>query len=310
MALTKTTTENPELAARFNRVLERTVEALEETRIQYVFIGGVASGGLGRPRSTHDIDVFVRPEDAEIALRALARHGFRTERTDPVWLYKGFKEGILVDIIFKSKGEIFLDPEMYRRATTAEFHGKRLKLVSPEDLIIIKAVAHSELTPSHWHDALALMTHAEIDWPYLIRRARRAPRRVLSLLLYAHSTDISVPTRSIEELFRLVYGCEVVSEAPRASGLPNLRAVGRPLPELGHGVARLRERLAEDPRTHELDVRCELAGSSVLLRGQVLTSERLRAVEDLAREVLPGTQIVNQLGLVELPEPRESEKIA
>src|SRR3954469_16342001 len=116
----KLTTENPDLATRFNRVLEQAVEALEADGIHYMFIGGIASGGLGRPRSTHDIDIFVVPEEAELALRALAKNGFDIEKTDPSWLYKGYKEKILVDIIFKSKGEIYLDHEMYRRMITAE----------------------------------------------------------------------------------------------------------------------------------------------------------------------------------------------
>ena len=55
--------EESDLADRFNRILGETVEALEESKIHYVFIGGIASGGLGRPRSTRDIDIFVVPED-------------------------------------------------------------------------------------------------------------------------------------------------------------------------------------------------------------------------------------------------------
>src|SRR6185312_10714659 len=79
--------------------------------------------------------------------------------------------------------------------------GKSLRIVAPEDLLIIKAAAHSELTPSHWHDAIALLSYANIDWKYLIRRARRAPRRILSLLLYAQSNDIWVPNYVIHELY-------------------------------------------------------------------------------------------------------------
>ena len=340
-AAVKITTENPELADRFNRVLEHTVEALQDSGVRYVFIGGIASGGLGRPRSTHDIDVFVQPEDAEIALRALAKHGFRTEKTDPVWLYKGFKEDILVDIIFKSKGDIYLDAEMYQRAAIAEFHGKRLKLVSPEDLIIIKSAAHSEVTPGHWHDALALLSHAEIDWGYLLKRARRAPRRVLSLLLYAHSIDIAVPRFAIDSLYRVVYGDENVPgaarvEAPRpvqkefsgggnngreSSPPPSSAApspVRRPPLHVVSGqahrsatylLAKLREALAEDPRTNELDIQLEASGTKVLLRGEVVTEERLRAVEDIAREIMEGFEVVNQLRLVELKESLETEDI-
>src|SRR3954463_14153160 len=90
--VSKITTEDPELAGRFNGVLGETVEAMEVSGLKYAFIGGIASGGLGRPRSTHDIDLFVKPEDAQLALQALARAGFRTEKTDPSWLYKGFKQ--------------------------------------------------------------------------------------------------------------------------------------------------------------------------------------------------------------------------
>ena len=176
----KITTEDPELLGRFNGVLGECVEALEESGIRYGFIGGIASWGLGRPRSTHDIDVFVMPEDAEGVLRALAKKGFSTQKTDPSWLYKAWKSGVLVDVIFKSKGDIYLDSEMYQRLTIAQFHDRKLRLVAPEDLFIIKAAAHSELTPGHWHDAIALLTHAQMDWQYLLKRARRAPRRTLS----------------------------------------------------------------------------------------------------------------------------------
>lgn len=348
----KLTTEDPELADRFNRVLEKTVEAMEESGIKYVFIGGIASGGLGRPRSTHDIDLFVVPEEAEIALRALAKHGFRTEKTDPSWLYKGFKENILVDVIFKSKGEIYLDTEMYQRIITAEFHGRRLKLVSPEDLIIIKAAAHSELTPGHWHDAIALLSHANIDWAYLIRRARRAPRRVLSLLLYAQSNDIWVPNTVINELYcdifenvsRHTSSSSTVGLSPadthrRNAPAPQLSVVhpqmgsgtgspqrpsqsqGKPSDQLSqrqanqhntnqvYAAGHLRERLAEDPRTNELDIQTVQQGNKLLLRGEVQLEERKRAVEQIARESCPDLQIENQIRVSDFKEPPEVEEI-
>lgn len=316
------TTENPELNDRFNRVLGETVEALEEAGIRYVFIGGIASGGLGRPRSTHDIDVFVRPEEAELSLRALARKGFRTERTDPVWLYKAFKESILVDVIFKSKGEIYLDSEMLARATSAEFHGRQLRLVAPEDLIIIKALAHSEVTPNHWHDALALLTHATIDWDYLIKRATRAPRRVLSLLLYAQSIDVGVPKQAIDRFYHAIFGdhppanpaTEPVPKMPSTSSRPGLRVFPSHSPAAGKGavrvsIARLREQLAEDPRTNELDIEIEHWEGKILLRGEVNSVERRDAAEQVARETFPECAVENQLRVTNFPEPSETEAV-
>jgi predicted nucleotidyltransferase len=331
----KLTTEDPDLADRFNRVLSQTIEAMDESGIRYLFIGGIASRGLGRPRSTHDIDIFVMPEEAEFALRALAKNGFNVEKTDPTWLYKGFKENILVDVIFKSKGDIYLDSEMYQRMITTDFQGKRLRLVAPEDLLIIKAAAHSELTPNHWHDAIALLSYANIDWPYLVKRARRAPRRILSLLLYAQSNDIWVPNQVIHELFvnifegfsssaksqptltsakgkedRLSYVSERVTSSAQPYMPPQDRSGERSVRPLhgSYAVAHLRERLAEDPRTNELDIQIEQQADKLLLRGEVQMDERKRAVEQIAHEIFPQSSIENQIRVTQYTEPMESEE--
>ncbi len=325
MKALKVTTENPELNDRFNRVLNETVEAMEDSGIRYVFIGGIASHGLGRPRSTHDIDLFVRPEDAELVLRALTKHGFRTEKTDPAWLYKGFKENILVDVIFKSKGEIYFDSEMFQRVTTAEFHGKELRLVSPEDLVIIKALAHSEATPGHWHDALAILSHANLDWDYLVRRGRRAPRRLLSLLLYAQSSDVHVPKGVIDQLYTVIFGDMPPSASPRMSPLPprqsalapSISAPSHPMRPLRSvnpqgdalAVAKLREHLAQDERTNELDIQIECAEGKILLRGEVVSEDRKGAINCLTRELLPGYQVENQIRVPDYPAPDETEEV-
>ncbi|MFS8606432.1 MAG: nucleotidyltransferase [Gammaproteobacteria bacterium] len=168
-------------------------------------MGGIASTGLGRPRWTHDIDVFVRPSGADAALDALADASFETERTDPAWLFKAFKQSVMVDVIFHSTGGFYLDDEMLARSVERQFLGHRLRLIAPEDLLVIKAAVHDERGPRHWHDALGVIGVNDLDWDYLLRRARRAPRRVLSLLVYAHSLDINVPNYVVRELYRQIY---------------------------------------------------------------------------------------------------------
>lgn len=189
----------------FERVLGEAVAALDGAGLEYVLMGGIASTGLGRPRWTHDIDVFVRPAEAEAALDALARAGFDTERTNASWLFKGFRDGVLVDVIFRSRGGFYLDDEMIARSVEREFMGHRVRLIAPEDLLVIKAAVHDERGPRHWHDALGVIGVSEIDWDYLLRRARQAPRRVLSLLVYAHSLDMAVPNQVVRALFREIY---------------------------------------------------------------------------------------------------------
>src|SRR5690606_10816523 len=155
----------------FQQALGEVVAALQRAAVEYVLMGGIASTGLGRPRWTHDIDVFVRPTAADAALPALAAAGFDTERTDPVWLFKAFKHGMLVDVIFHSTGGFYLDDEMVGRAVEREFLGHRVRLIAPEDLLVIKAAVHDERGPRHWHDALGVISVNEIDWSYVLKRA-------------------------------------------------------------------------------------------------------------------------------------------
>jgi predicted nucleotidyltransferase len=197
--------EAPTEDERFAKVLGEATLCLEEANIPYALIGGVASSGFGRPRTTHDIDVFVKPADAEGSLIALAAAGFSTERTDPKWIYKAFKYGVQVDIIFLTVGGMYFDEEMHDHSVEGEFAGQRVRFISPEDLLVIKAAVHDEPTPRHWHDALGLIAARELDWSYLLRRSRRAQRRVLSLLVYAQSIDLAVPNHVIHELFDRIY---------------------------------------------------------------------------------------------------------
>jgi hypothetical protein len=191
----------------FVSVLADAIRAIERAEIPYLLMGGIGSATHGRPRWTHDIDFFVRPEQARPALRALEKEGFDTLEYDPNWLFKGLKNNTLVDVIFRSKGDIYLDEEMLQRAQPGTFKGQKGKTIAPEDLLVIKAVVHDEHIPRHWHDALAIISQAELDWEYLIHRARQhGTRRVLSLLTYAQSNDLMVPNSVVQELFQAVYG--------------------------------------------------------------------------------------------------------
>lgn len=187
-------------------VLDATIAALDGAGVEYLFAGGIASSCMGRERWTHDIDVFTRPGSARSALGALEAAGFTTEETYPEWLYKGVRDGQLVDVLFRSGGAITLDDEMVGRAPTVEFLGRRIRAVPPEDLVVIKAIVAAEHAPRHWHDALAILASTDLDWEYLMRRARRGIRRVLSLLLYAQSDDLPAPSWVTGELFRRLEG--------------------------------------------------------------------------------------------------------
>jgi predicted nucleotidyltransferase len=185
--------------------LREAVEAVGEAGYRFLVLGGLASSLVGRPRWTHDIDFLVRPDDAREVLAVLQAAGFTTEETDPVWIYKAFKRDVMVDVIFMVMGGIYLDDEMLSRSIERDYGGLRLRIPSPEDQIVIKGIVHREETSRHWFDALAILGRAELDWDYLLRRARVGARRILALLIYAQSSDILVPSWVIARLYQEVY---------------------------------------------------------------------------------------------------------
>ena len=184
--------------------IEDAVGVLHEDAIPFLLVGGIAAGLLGRGRYTGDIDLFVRPEDAPRVLRALERAGFTTQELNPYWIFKGIRGPVLVDVLFTLKGDIRLDDEMLARAPVRSFLGVDVPLLPPEDLLVVKAIVFDEETPRHWFDALGLIAGGSLDWDYLVRRAQRSPRRVLSLLAFALSADLIVPRAPIERLFGMV----------------------------------------------------------------------------------------------------------
>jgi predicted nucleotidyltransferase len=182
------------------------IAAVNEEGYDHAFMGGIGAYTMARPRVTDDIDLFVRPDDVTRVLETLAARDFETELHDPGWLAKAWKRGVLVDIIFRSSGDIYLDEEMLERRTCREYKGIEAQLIAPEDLLVIKTLASGEQTPQHWWDALGLIARCDLDWSYLLRRARASgPRRVLSLLLFAESCDLVVPAATIEALFDAVH---------------------------------------------------------------------------------------------------------
>lgn len=301
-----------EAGRKFDVALFSALDALEECQVSYALIGGIAATGLGRPRSTQDIDIFVRPEDAEAILEILGRHGFRTEQTNPTWLFKAFKEDVLVDIIFRSEGGFYFDDEMRERTRMINYHGRQVRIVSPEDFILIKCAVHSEEGPHHWHDALSVLSHSKVDWNYLLHRSRKAARRLLALLIYAQSDDIWVPNHIIQNLFSNVFGAE--SQGRRAPADPKPQA-GAANAGAG-GVAaepylasQIREAFEQSDRVGALGVDVWVQGRNILVRGEIQNEEQHRSILDLVREKAPGHDVNDQLQIVNWEAPKELKDI-
>lgn len=180
------------------------VAVLEAASIDHLFIGGLASMVHGRPRVTRDLDVLVRPTDARRVLEGLATKGYDTEERAPHWLFKAKGHGAEIDVIFQAVGEMYLDEEMMARGCWVDDLGVRV--AGAEDLVVMKALAHRELSPRHWFDCLAVIARGSLDWDVVAELAATRPRRVLSLLLYAQSEDLFVPAWVVDRLYHAARG--------------------------------------------------------------------------------------------------------
>lgn len=189
----------------FAAALEEAVAALEMEEIPYVVFGSIAAITFGRPGPTGDVDLLVRRGDARRVLQALDRIGFETEETDPSWIFKAWKYDVLIDVIFAVKGGIYLDDQMLAHARRTLFSGRPVRMVSPEDAVLIEALSTEMQNDSHWWNALGIIARGELDWEYLEERARYGPRRILALLIFAESSDLVVPRNTIRAMFTSIY---------------------------------------------------------------------------------------------------------
>jgi hypothetical protein len=120
----------------FREVLAR----LEEVCLPFTISGAVAlQQHTGICRFTKDLDIFLRPADANVALPILANQGFVCEVRDPVWLAKAHRDGFFVDLITgMSNGAITVDASWIQRSHWATVLGVKTRVLAPEELIASK----------------------------------------------------------------------------------------------------------------------------------------------------------------------------
>jgi hypothetical protein len=114
-----------------------------------LIMGGIAASLLGKPRLTADLDAMVLASiqdipnllllAQEVGLTARIEDADEFARNSRVLLLEHQESGIPVDI---SLGVLPLEIEAVERSQIYEVGTLRLRLPSPEDLIIFKAVAH------------------------------------------------------------------------------------------------------------------------------------------------------------------------
>ena len=178
--------------------MKKAAGVLQQANVPFLLGGGLAVWARGGPQTEHDVDLYLREEDADRALEALAAAGFRTERPPEGWLVKAYgDEGTLVDLIFEPSGGKIGDEE-FERAEELEVVALRIKVASLEDVLTQKLLSLKEQEP----DFSAVLeigraVREQIDWDEVRERTSESPFarayftlvEGLNILPTAHSRD-------------------------------------------------------------------------------------------------------------------------
>ena len=122
---------------------------LSSQRVRGVIVGGIAASFLGRPRTTLDIDVLILlpAEKWQGFLENAEHYGFMPRiknalafaKESRVFLLRHESTNISLDI---SLGMLPFEEELIQRARAKNIMGIRVPLPTPEDLIVMKSIAH------------------------------------------------------------------------------------------------------------------------------------------------------------------------
>jgi len=178
-----------EVAEELTESLKRSVAALEQRGIPYLLGGGLGCWARGGPPSSNDIDLMVKPEDAERAQAALAEAGMRPESPPEQWLLKAWDGEILVDLIFEPSG-MTIDDEVLARGEELSVMAMQTRVMDLNDILITKLMALDEHSADYGD--LILITRSlreQIDWAQLREATASSPFAVAFFAL-ADGLDI------------------------------------------------------------------------------------------------------------------------
>lgn len=143
--------------------------------IPFALGGGlVFSAYAGRWRWTKDLDLIILARDRDPMVEILTGAGFSDYYDqlpyDRAWIYRGFRNGLIVDLIWEmANHHDRMDESWLRRGREAIIHGTRLKMLAPEELIWLKLFV-VQRDRCDWPDILSVLNFQadRMDWEHLL----------------------------------------------------------------------------------------------------------------------------------------------
>jgi len=165
----------PDAFATLIDTLKLSVATLRDEGIPFMLGGSLAAWARGGPEPKKDLDLMLKPEDADRALAALAGAGMRTARPAEEWLYKAWNGDVLVDLIFSPSG-IEIDDEVLARADPISVMAVSMPVMDLEDMLVTMLLALDEHCLCYSSLlGIARSLREQIDWEQLRSRTGGSP---------------------------------------------------------------------------------------------------------------------------------------
>lgn len=185
------TSSRPQRLAKKQAELYRDVLTILEERGIPLAVSGTYALQLhtGICRDTKDLDIFLAAQNASIALACLAKHGFRCEVRDPVWLAKAYRDRYFVDLITgMSNAVIVVDDSWIKHSRPADVLGVATRILAPEELLVSKLfVTRRERFDGADIAHIVYATRGDLDWKRILQHVGEHWEMLLwALLLFRY----------------------------------------------------------------------------------------------------------------------------
>ena len=137
--------------------------------------GSLAVFARGGPESCSDLDLMVKPGDAQRALGVLLGMGMRREDPPEDWLLKAWDGEVLVDLIFAPVG-LRHDDQLFETADRLSVFSIHMPVMRLEDVFATKLMSLND----HYLDYEGLLklvraVREQVDWEEVHGRTRSSP---------------------------------------------------------------------------------------------------------------------------------------
>ncbi|MEW6252418.1 MAG: nucleotidyltransferase [Planctomycetota bacterium] len=168
----------------------RVIAEARARNLPFAVGGGFAFSHYARRwRDTKDIDLYILLRDRDVLVGVLQDLGFtdyfERQPYDRGWIYRAFRDGVIVDLIWASANQHArtTDEQWFARAVPVTIRGMRLDIVPVEELIFTKLYV-VQRDRCDWPDLLNVLHEQArcLDWHHLLARVGDDARLLGGLL--------------------------------------------------------------------------------------------------------------------------------